>query len=132
MMPAAMAGRHRSQFYDPDIFAILPMGFCYLGTGKSGDLPPWTECAPAWRIPMLQALPDIELTLVLGRFALDWHLEERKSRTLTDTERRWDIFWPDHLPLPHPSPRNIGWFKTNPWFETDVVPVLQERFGALA
>lgn len=124
-------GVSEDQFYDPDLFAIIPMGFCYPGTGKGGDLPPRPECAPAWRKPLLQAMPQIQLTLVLGQYALDWHLGERKSRTLTDTVRRWQEFWPDHLPLPHPSPRNIRWFKANPWFEADVIPVLRERVRTL-
>ena len=119
------------QFYDPELFAILPMGFCYPGSGKGGDLPPRPECAPAWRRPLLQAMPSIELTIVLGQFALDWHLGERKSRTLTDTVKRWQEFWPELLPLPHPSPRNIRWFMANPWFEAEVIPSLQDRVRAL-
>ncbi len=124
-------GVTEDQFYDPEIFAILPMGFCYPGTSKGGDLPPRPECAPAWREPLLAAMPQIELTLILGQYALDWHLGERKSRTLTDTVKRWREFWPELLPLPHPSPRNIRWFMTNPWFETDVIPVLQQRVRSL-
>lgn len=124
-------GVTEAQFYDPRLFAIIPMGFCFPGTGKGGDMPPRPECAPAWRQPLLDALPNIELTLVLGQYALNWHLGERKSRTLTETVQRWQEFWPDHLPLPHPSPRNIRWFKANPWFEADVIPVLQERVRKL-
>ena len=124
-------GVTEDQFYDPRLFSIIPMGFCYPGTGKGGDLPPRPECAPAWRKPLMQALPNVKLTLVLGQYALDWHLGEKKSRTLTETVQRWQEFWPDHLPLPHPSPRNIRWFKANPWFEMDVIPVLQERVGKL-
>ncbi len=124
-------GVTENQFYDPDIFAILPMGFCYPGTASGGDLPPRPECAPAWREPLLQAMPQIELTLVLGQYALDWHLGRRKSRTLTDTVKRWQEFWPELLPLPHPSPRNIRWFMANPWFEAEVIPLLQDRVRAL-
>lgn len=124
-------GVTEEQFYDPEIFAILPMGFCFPGTGKGGDLPPRPECAPVWREPLLQAMPQIELTLILGQYALDWHLGDRKSRTLTDTVKRWREFWPNLLPLPHPSPRNIRWFMTNPWFEAEVIPVLQERVRGL-
>lgn len=124
-------GVTEAQFYDPDLFAIIPMGFCYPGTGTGGDLPPRPECAPAWRTPLLKALPDVQLTLVLGQYALDWHLADQKSKTLTETVQRWQTFWPDHLPLPHPSPRNIRWFKANPWFEADVIPVLQKRVSAL-
>ena len=124
-------GVSEEQFYDPESFAILPMGFCYPGTGAGGDLPPRPECAPAWRESLLQAMPRIELTLVLGQYALDWHLGTRKSRTLTDTVKRWQEFWPDLLPLPHPSPRNIRWFMANPWFEAEVIPVLQDRVRGL-
>ncbi|MDM8010228.1 MAG: uracil-DNA glycosylase family protein [Parasphingorhabdus sp.] len=124
-------GVSEEQFYNPELFAILPMGFCYPGTGAGGDLPPRPECAPAWREPLLQAMPRIELTLVLGQYALDWHLGTRKSRTLTDTVKRWQEFWPDLLPLPHPSPRNIRWFMANPWFEAEVIPVLLDRVRGL-
>jgi len=120
-------GVTEGQFYDPDIFAILPMGFCYPGTAAGGDLPPRPECAPAWREPLLQAMPRIELTLVLGQYALDWHVGDARSKTLTETVRRWREFWPALLPLPHPSPRNIRWFRANPWFEGEVIPVLRDR-----
>ena len=105
-------GVTEAQFYDPDLFAILPMGFCYPGTGAGGDLPPRAECAPAWRRPLLEAMPAIELTLVLGQYALDWHAGDSRSKTLTETVRRWQEFWPELLPLPHPSPRNNRWLRT--------------------
>ncbi len=124
-------GVTEDQFYDPRLFAIIPMGFCFPGTGKGGDMPPRLECAPAWRKPLLQALPNIKLTLVLGQYAMNWHLGDRKSRTLTETVKRWQEFWPELLPLPHPSPRNIRWFKANPWFETDVIPVLRDRLSEM-
>jgi len=120
-------GVTEAQFYDPARFAILPMGFCYPGTTAGGDLPPRGECAPAWRRPLLQAMPAIELTLVLGQYALDWHVGDSRSKTLTETVRRWRQFWPELLPLPHPSPRNNRWFGANPWFEAEVIPVLRER-----
>lgn len=125
-------GVTEDQFYDPDLFAIIPMGFCFPGTGKGGDLPPRPECAPKWRQPLLDRLPKLELTLILGQYAMDWHLGDAKSRTLTKTVERWQEFWPDILPLPHPSPRNIRWFKANPWFEEDVVPILQARIAKLS
>lgn len=124
-------GVTEDEFYDPDLFAIIPMGFCFPGTGKGGDLPPRPECAPKWRQPLLDRLPKLELTLILGQYAMDWHLGDAKSRTLTQTVERWQEFWPDILPLPHPSPRNIRWFKANPWFEEDVVPILQTRISKL-
>jgi len=127
----AWLGVNEEKFYDPALFAILPMGFCYPGTGKGGDLPPRPECAAQWRRPLLDLLPDIELTLILGQYALDWHLGSAKSKTLTETVKRWQEFWPSTLPLPHPSPRNIRWFKANPWFEEDVIPALKKRVAEL-
>lgn len=124
-------GVTEDQFYDPSLFAIIPMGFCFPGTGKGGDLPPRTECAPQWRAPLLDHLPGIELTLILGQYALGWHLGGAQSKTLTGTVERWEEFWPTALPLPHPSPRNIRWFKANPWFDADVIPVLQKRVAKL-
>ena len=121
-------GLSRKQFYDPEVLAILPMGFCYPGTGTSGDLPPRPECAPAWREELLSHLSEVALTLVIGRYALDWHLDAG-SRTVTEVVRGWRDRWPDVVPLPHPSPRNRRWMKKNPWFEKEVLPALRERVG---
>lgn len=112
-------------FYDPDAIAIVPMGFCYPGTGSSGDLPPRKECAPAWREVVLATLAQVELTVVLGTYALRYHLPEATS--VTDAVTRWETWWPDVVPLPHPSPRNQAWFKRNAWFEVDLLPRLKER-----
>jgi uracil-DNA glycosylase len=124
-------GVDRDVFYDPSIVAILPMGFCYPGTGSAGDLPPRRECAPLWREPLLAAMPNIELTLVIGRYAMDWHLPDMKSASLTEIVKDWRSHWPNILPLPHPSPRNNIWLKANPWFAHDVVPVLQARVAEI-
>lgn len=139
-------GVDHDTFYDPAKIALLPMGFCFPGTGKSGDLPPRPECAPAWRSALLEHLPNLELTIVLGRYALDHHLppagpDTRPSRAIhpTPTHPRtvtalvadWRRHWPHVLPLPHPSPRNRAWFKRNPWFETDVLPRLRTRVAEL-
>jgi uracil-DNA glycosylase len=124
-------GLSREQFYDPKLVAILPMGFCYPGTGRSGDLPPRRECAPQWRARLLQALPRIELTLLIGQYAMAWHLPDTKTHSLTDAVRAWREQWPATLPMPHPSPRNNIWLKMNPWFVTDVVPALQARVAEL-
>ena len=118
-------GISRETFYDPTQIAILPMGFCYPGTGKSGDLPPRPECAPAWRQRLLASLPQIELTLVIGQFAQRWHLGNR-GRNLTETVRAWQDFGPNMLPLPHPSPRNNIWLKRNPWFSETLLPSLKK------
>jgi len=119
------------QFYDASKVAILPMGFCYPGRGRSGDLPPRPECAERWRQPFLQALPNIQLTLVIGQYALAYHLPEAKGQTLTQTVKNWREFWPERLPLPHPSPRNNIWLAKNTWFEDDVLPALRELVGNL-
>lgn len=116
----------RETFYDAAQVAIMPMGFCYPGRGKSGDLPPRPECAPTWHARILAALPNIRLTLLIGLYAQRYYLDKR-YRTLTDTVRHWREFAPDRLPLPHPSPRNRRWLTQNPWFEQDTVPALQAR-----
>jgi uracil-DNA glycosylase len=120
----------RETFYDTRRVAIVPMGFCYPGTGKSGDLPPREECAPAWREPLLARLPQIELTLVIGRYAQLYHLPGRRQ-SVRDVVRGWKDHWPTAVPLPHPSPRNIRWISRNPWFEAEVVPALRERVAEL-
>jgi uracil-DNA glycosylase len=118
-------GVTRGQFYDETKIAILPMGFCYPGTGKSGDLPPRPECAEAWRHRLLQSLPRITLTLVIGQYAQRWHLP-RKHGNLTDTVRAWQDYGPSIIPLPHPSPRNNIWLKKNPWFSESLLPSLKD------
>ncbi len=120
-------GVDRDTFYDASKIAILPMGFCYPGTGKSGDLPPRAECAPAWRGSVLGTLEAVQLTLVIGRYAIDWHLPEYSDHTVTGAVQSWGDVWPKKLILPHPSPRNTRWLKSNPWFEDDVIPALQKR-----
>lgn len=122
-------GVSRGVFYGPS-FAILPMGFCYPGSGGSGDLPPRPECAPLWRARLLAQLPGVELTLVLGRHAQKYHLPGSSGR-LTDAVRSWRDWWPDLLPLPHPSPRNNIWLRRNPWFEQEVLPALRRRIRRL-
>lgn len=119
-------GLSRDAFYDPARVAILPMGFCYPGSGKSGDLPPRRECAPAWRERALGALPRVGLTVVLGAYAQKYHLDPA-PRSVTQAVADWETYWPHQIPLPHPSPRNQGWFKRNPWFESDVLPTVRRR-----
>lgn len=119
-------GIDKTVFYDASRIAILPMGFCYPGTGKSGDLPPRPECASQWRRPLLQHMKQIELTLVMGQYAQAYHLDS-KSRSLTELVRNWQDYWPTVLPLPHPSPRNNRWLKQNPWFDSELLPMLQQR-----
>lgn len=123
-------GVDRDTFYNPTRIAIVPMGFCYPGTGKSGDLPPRPECAPAWREQVLAPLTRVQLTVVMGAYALKYHLNPGR-KSLTAVVKDWENYWPTHIPLPHPSPRNIRWFKTNPWFESDVIPILRRRVAHL-
>lgn len=113
-------------FYDATRIAIVPMGFCYPGTSPGGDLPPRPECAPAWRTQLLTELPNIELTLVIGRYAMAWHLPDA-GPTLTATVQRWQEYWPSLVPLPHPSPRNGLWLRRNPWFAEELLPTLRQR-----
>lgn len=121
----------RETFYDSHKVAILPMGFCYPGKGKSGDLAPQKICADTWRSPLLNALPNLKLTLVIGQYAMAWHLPNNKiddkKRSLTETVRAWPTFPKGLLPLPHPSPRNNIWLNKNKWFEEDVLPELKHR-----
>lgn len=113
-------------FYDEKQIALLPMGFCFPGTGKSGDLPPRPECAQRWREQLLAQLPNIELILVLGKYAQSYHFGKSK-RSLTELVAGWQDYWPTKVPLPHPSPRNNIWLKRNPWFEKELIPQLQAR-----
>ena len=124
-------GIDRSVFYDSGRIALLPMGFCYPGTGKSGDLAPRPECAEKWRKQLLAFLPDVQLTLVIGQFAQAWHLGERQKDSLTQTVKNWKEYWPKSVTLPHPSPRNNIWLRKNPWFEEEILPVLKERVSQL-
>jgi uracil-DNA glycosylase len=125
----AWLGIDRETFYDARRLAIVPMGFCFPGTAKGGDLPPLPACAERWREPLLKALKNIQLTLVVGRYALDWHLPGTVD--VTTAVAGWRKHWPAVLPLPHPSPRNQLWLKRNPWFEHDVLPRLRERVAEL-
>jgi uracil-DNA glycosylase len=123
-------GVSREVFYDPEQIAILPMGFCFPGTGTSGDLPPRPECAPAWRAPLLEHLRHVEITLVLGQYAQTYHFG-KSSASLTERVKLWRSYWPDRVPLPHPSPRNNLWLRRNPWFELELLPALRQRVSAI-
>ena len=126
----AWLGVSRDTFYDARQIAILPMGFCFPGAGKSGDLPPRPECALAWRAQLLSHLNHLELTVVIGQYALDHHLPGTGGAvggSVTQTVQGWRSHGPQTMPLPHPSPRNNIWLKRNPWFEVDLLPVLRAR-----
>ncbi len=119
-------------FYDESRIAIVPMGFCYPGVdARGGDKPPRPECAPAWHPPILEGLPKVELTLLVGQYAQGHYLGKRRKKTLSETVRAWADYGPGTLPLPHPSWRNTGWLKKNPWFEAELLPVLRARVRAL-
>lgn len=133
-------GIDRETFYDAGRLAIIPMGFCYPGTGKSGDLPPRPECAATWHDRLLDRLPKLELTVAIGQYALAFHLKRhhrehphlgdpggRDRRSVAEQVAAWRDYAPELIPLPHPSPRNQLWLKRNPWFEQEVVPELRNR-----
>ncbi len=118
-------------FHDPQRVAILPMGYCYPGRGRGGDLPPRRECAELWLDALLAKLPHIETTLLIGQYAQRHYLGRRRKASLTATVEAWRDYAPRFLPLPHPSPRNTPWFQRHPWFERDLVPALRERVAKL-
>jgi len=121
-------GVSREAFYDTRNFAIFPMGFCYPGRGRSGDLPPRRECAPLWHDKLLKLLPNLRLIVLIGAYAQARYLKDKSKAGLTETVRAWrDYVEEGYVPLVHPSPRNVGWFKKNPWFEREIVPFLKER-----
>ena len=125
-------GVKREQFYDERLFAIAPMGFCFPGAGKSGDLPPRRECARRWRLRLFDQLPQIELMVLVGGYAQRWHLGRSAGSSVTETVRAWRNILERPgpcrcLPVPHPSWRNNGWLKANPWFEVELLPCLRRE-----
>lgn len=123
-------GVNKAQFYNPELFAIVPMGFCYPGTGKNGDLAPRRECSETWHRQLLEALANIELVLAIGQHSIVYHLPIH-FKTLTEAVEHWQDFWPHLAPMPHPSPRNNRWLKKNPRFEQDMIPALRQRVRLL-
>ncbi|MFA6229637.1 MAG: uracil-DNA glycosylase family protein [Rhodanobacter sp.] len=124
----AWLGLDKAAFYDASRVAIMPMGFCFPGTGRSGDLPPRPECAPAWHPRLLPLLKQVRLTLLVGQYAQAGLLDVPRGARLTDTVQAWrEHLSRGYLPLPHPSPRNQLWLARNPWFERELLPVLRER-----
>jgi uracil-DNA glycosylase len=126
----AWLGVGEEVFYDRGLFAIVPMGFCFPGyDAKGSDLPPPRVCAQTWRQPILDGLPHIGLTLLIGGYAQKWHLGPDAQAGVTATVRRWRDFAPGVFPLPHPSWRNTAWLKRNPWFEAECLPALRARLA---
>lgn len=118
-------------FYDETKVAQMPMGFCYPGKGKTGDLPPRPECAPLWHNPLLERLKKIELTILIGQYSQRHYLGKSMEKNLTETVRNYQEYLPKYFVLPHPSPRNRFWITKNPWFEEEVVPMMQQKISRL-
>ena len=116
-------------FYDPKRVAIVPMGFCYPGKGKTGDLPTRKECAPEWHNKLLEKMPKVKLIILIGMYAQHYYLGATAKKNLTETVRHYREYGPKYIPLPHPSPRNRFWFKKNPWFVKEMVPALENAFA---
>ena len=125
-------GVDREQFYGDPRLGVAAMAFCFPGTSpKGGDYPPPPRCAALWRAPLLQALPEAELTLLIGGYAQRWALPQTVGRPVGETVARWREFLPRFLPMPHPSWRNTAWLRRNPWFEDEVVPYLRLRVAEI-
>lgn len=120
-------GINRSIFYDQSKIALIPMGFCYPGKGKSGDLPPRSECAPLWHDVILHKINNVKLTLLIGQYAQNYYLVEQTEKTLTATVHNYQKYLPQYFVLPHPSPRNNIWRAKNPWFDQKIIPELQKE-----
>lgn len=127
----------KADFYNPDKLAIVPMGFCFPGNdAKGGDLPPRRECQKFWHARIFEAMPQLQLVLVIGQYAQAWHLGADRSKNLTETVKNWQALYarpnaPKILPLPHPSWRNNGWLRKNPWFEANLLPLLKQQVRLL-
>ena len=116
---------NKNTFYDSENIALVPMGFCYPGKGKSGDLPPRPECAPLWHKPLIDKMTEARLVLLIGQYAQAYYLKDRTRKTLTETVRNFEEYLPNYFVLPHPSPRNNIWLAKNDWFKKNVIPQLQ-------
>ncbi len=119
------------QFYNLDNFAVLPMGFCFPGKAKTGDLPPRKECAPLWHNLVWEQLKNVQLILLIGKYAQGEYLKETAKRNLTENVRSFQEFLPKYFLLPHPSPVNRFWIRKNPWFEDEVVEELRKLIGEI-
>ncbi len=117
----------KATFYNEKIIALMPMGFCYPGKNKTGDLPPRLECAPLWHVKLLALMKDARLILLIGQYAQRYYLRDQAESTLTETVRNFRSYLPTYLPLPHPSPRNFIWQAKNSWFGNEVLPELKRR-----
>ena len=118
-------------FYDSEQIALIPMGFCYPGKGKSGDLPPRKECAPLWHDQLFDQMKSLELVILIGTYAQNYYLKEKRKRTLTETVMHFEEYLPQYFVLPHPSPRNNIWMAKNEWFAEIVLPELKNKIHEL-
>jgi uracil-DNA glycosylase len=125
-------GIDKTLFYNTDIIALMPMGFCYPGKSKTGDLPPRPECAPLWHNKLLAQMPDVKLILLIGQYAQNYYLGNKAKNTLTETVQNFKTYLPTYFPLPHPSPRNNIWQAKNKWFGSKVLPELKKQIMALS
>jgi uracil-DNA glycosylase len=124
-------GIDKTDFYNSEKIALLPMGFCYPGKGKSGDLAPRKECAPLWHSELLENLKEVELILLIGKYAQDYYLKGKTKSTLTETVKVYEQYLPKYFVLPHPSPRNNIWQAKNEWFKFLVIPDLQKTIAEI-
>lgn len=124
-------GVSEEEFYNEKIIGLIPMGFCYPGKGKSGDLPPRQECAPTWHSKIFKAVGDVRLTILIGQYAQRYYLRDSVKPSLTETVKSFKNFLPGIIVLPHPSPRNNIWLRKNPWFSKDLLPVLRKKVKAI-
>jgi len=124
-------GINDETFYNHPYIGIVPMGFCYPGKGKTGDLPPRKECAPTWHDSLLELMPNVKLMLLIGKYAQDYYLGKSAKKNLTETVMHFDEYLPNYFVLPHPSPRNNIWMKRNDWFEEAVLPDLKVRVAQI-
>lgn len=124
-------GLTREEFYDPDLFAIVPMGFCFPGKGKSGDLPPRKECAPQWHDQILDEMKNLELVILIGTYAQNYYLKKDKKKNLTETVGTFDEYLPKFFPIVHPSGLNFRWQARNSWFKEQIVPILKLKVDSI-
>ncbi len=121
----------KETFYNPELVALIPMGFCYPGKGKSGDLPPRKECAPLWHTSILKYMKEVKLILLIGQYAQEYYLKGEIKKTLTETVKSYKEYLPKYFVLPHPSPRNNIWQAKNDWFKLNVIPELQTNIASI-
>ena len=124
-------GVSREQFYNPELFAIMPMGFCFPGKGKSGDLPPRKECAPQWHNKIMEQMKNLELLILVGKYAQEYYLKDNPYKNLTETVISYQEFLPKYFPLVHPSPLNFRWHGKNKWFLESITPELKKMVATI-